>query len=114
MEIKRGDVFLVDPNPVVGAEQAGIRPALVIQIDKANAASPHTVLIPFTTRIREVKLPSHVMIPAGTGGLVEQSVLLCEQIRVIDKRRLVRKMGNVGEGYLRDVERAVKVILGLE
>ena len=114
MEIKRGDVFLVDLNPVVGAEQAGIRPALVIQIDKANAASPHTVIIPFTTRIREVKLPSHVRIPVGTGGLAEESILLCEQIRVIDKRRLVRKIGNVGEEYLKDVEKAIKVILGLE
>lgn len=114
MEIKRGDVFLVDLNPVVGAEQGGIRPALVIQIDKANAASPHTVIIPFTTRIREAKLPSHVRIPAGVGGLAEQSILLCEQIRVIDRRRLVRKIGNIGEEYLSQVQKAIKVILGLE
>lgn len=114
MELKRGDIFLVDLNPIVGAEQAGIRPALVIQIDKANAASPHTVIIPFTTRIREVKLPSHVRIPAGVGGLVEESILLCEQIRVIDKRRLVRKIGSIGEEYLREVCIAIKVILGLE
>ena len=60
MEIKRGDVFLVDLNPVVGAEQAGIRPALVIQIDKANAASPHTVIIPFTTFTYELKRIAHV------------------------------------------------------
>ena len=105
---------MVDLNPVVGAEQAGIRPALVIQIDKANAASPHTVIIPFTTRIREVKLPSHVRVPAGIGGLVEESILLCEQIRVIDKTRLVRKIGSVGEEYLRAVDTAIKVILGLE
>ena len=114
MEIKRGDVFLVDLNPVVGAEQAGIRPALVIQIDKANAVSPHTIIIPFTTRIREVKLPSHVRIPADIGGLAEESILLCEQIRVIDKRRLVHKIGSVEEEYLREVGVAIKVILGLE
>lgn len=114
MEIKRGDVFLVDLHPVVGAEQAGIRPALVIQIDKANAASPHTVIIPFTTRIREVKLPSHVRIPAGIGELAEESILLCEQIRVIDKRRLVHKIGSIGEEYLREVEIAIKVVLGPE
>ena len=114
MEIKRGDVFLVDLNPVVGAEQAGIRPALVIQINKANAASPHTIIIPFTTKIREVKLPSHVRIPAGIGGLAEESILLCEQVRVIDKRRLVHKMGSVEEEYLREVKIAIKVILGLE
>ena len=114
MEIKRGDVFLVDLNPVVGAEQAGIRPAPVIQIDKANTASPHTVIIPFTTRIREVKLPSHVRIPAGIAGLAEESILLCEQIRVIDKRRLVRKIGSVGEEHLRQIGVAIKVILGLD
>ena len=114
MEVKRGDVFLVDLNPVVGTEQAGIRPALVIQIDKANAASTHTIIIPLTTRIREAKLPSHVRIPAGVGGLAEQSVLLCEQIRVIDKRRLVRRTGNIEEEDLRKVGVALKLILGLE
>jgi mRNA interferase MazF len=114
VEIKRGDVFLVDLNPVVGAEQAGIRPALVIQIDKANTASPHTVIIPFTTRIRQVKLPSHVRIPAGIAGLAEESILLCEQIRVIDKRRLVRKIGSVDEEHLRQIGVAIKVILGLD
>ncbi len=114
MEVRRGDIFLVDLNPVVGTEQAGIRPALVIQIDKANAAGPHTIIIPFTTRIREVKLPSHVRIPAGVGGVAEQSVLLCEQIRVIDKSRLVRKTGNIEEEDLRKVGVALKLLLGLE
>jgi mRNA interferase MazF len=114
VEVRRGDIFLVDLNPVGGTEQAGIRPALVIQIDKANAASPHTIIIPFTTRIREVKLPCHVRIPAGVAGLTEQSVLLCEQIRVVDKRRLVRKIGSIGEEHLREVGIAIKVILGLE
>ena len=98
----------------MGAEQAGIRPALIIQVNKANAASPHTIIIPFTTRIREVMLPSHVRIPAGIGGLVEDSILLCEQIRVIDKRRLVRKIGSIGEDYLVEVSIAIKVVLDLE
>jgi len=114
VDIKRGDIFLVDLNPIVGAEQAGIRPALIIQVNKANAASPHTIIIPFTTRIREVMLPSHVRIPAGIGGLVEDSILLCEQIRVIDKRRLVRKIGSIGEDYLVEVSIAIKVVLDLE
>lgn len=114
MEVKRGDVFLVDLNPVIGTEQAGIRPALVMQIDRANIASPHTIIIPFTTRIRDTILPSHVKIRAGVGGLMEDSVLLCEQIRVIDKRRLVRRIGNIGEDDLSKVEVALKVILGLE
>jgi len=113
VEVSRGDIFLVDLNPVLGTEQAGIRPALVMQIDRANAVSPHTIIMPFTTKIREVKLPSHVKIPAGIGGLVEDSVLLCEQIRVIDKRRLISWKGNIEEDYLIEVATALKVILGL-
>lgn len=114
MELSRGDIFLVDLNPVVGTEQAGIRPALIIQIDRANVSSPHTIIIPFTTRIREAILPSHVKLLAGVGGLTEDSILLCEQIRVIDKRRLVRRIGNIGEEYLREVGVALRVILGLK
>ena len=113
MEVSRGDIFSVDLNPVIGTEQAGIRPALIMQINRANAVSPHTIIIPFTTRIREVKLPSHVKIPAGTGGLTDDSVLPCEQIRVIDKKRLIRWKGNIGEGYLKEVAAAIIVILGL-
>ena len=105
---------MVDLSPVVGTEQSGIRPALVIQIDRANLSSPHTITIPFTTRIRETILPCHVKIPAEVGGLAEDSVLLCEQIRVIDKRRLLRKIGNVGEENLMKVAVALKVVLGLE
>jgi len=114
MEVRRGDIFLVDLNPVVGTEQAGIRPALVVQIDKANAISPHTITIPLTTRIRDPILPSHVRIATGIGGLTEDSVLLCEQIRAIDKKRLVRRLGNIGEKNLEKVAEALKVILGLE
>jgi mRNA interferase MazF len=114
VEVRRGDIFLVDLNPVVGTEQAGIRPALVIQIDRANVSSPHTIIIPFTTRIKETVLPSHVKIPSEVGGLAEDSILLCEQIRVIDKRRLVRRIGNIGEENLGKVDTALKVILGLD
>jgi len=104
VEIKRGDVFLLDLSPVVGTEQSGIRPALIIQIDRANEKSPRTIIIPFTTKIREPILPSHVKIAAGIGGLTKDSVLLCEQIRVIDRKRLVRKLGNIGEENLLKVE----------
>ena len=67
--VVRGDVILCDLNPVLGTEQAGVRPALVVQIDRANIVSPHTIIVPFTTRIRRAVLPSHVLIPAGIGGL---------------------------------------------
>lgn len=114
MEVRRGDIYLVDLSPVVGAEQAGLRPALVIQVDQANAASPHTIIIPFTTKVREVKLPSHVRMPAGVGGLSEDSILLCEQIRVIDRGRLVRRLGSIGQEHLREVGTALVTVLGLK
>jgi mRNA interferase MazF len=64
----RGDVVLCDLNPVVGTEQAGIRPVVILQIDRANAVSPHTIIAPFTTKIRRALLPSHVFVPCGVGG----------------------------------------------
>ena len=111
--IVRGDVVLCDLNPVVGTEQAGVRPAVVFQIDRANAVSPHTIIAPFTTRIRRALLPSHVLIPAGTGGLSQDSVVLCEQIRVIDKRRIVRVLGHLDDAHMEEVARALHTILGL-
>ena len=85
--ISRGDVVLCDLNPVIGTEQAGVRPAVMLQTDRANAVSPHTIIAPFTAKIRQVLLPSHAFVPAGAGGLSQDSVLLCEQIRVVDKQR---------------------------
>jgi mRNA interferase MazF len=111
--VVRGDVILCDLNPVIGTEQAGVRPALVVQIDRANTASPHTIIAPFTTRIRRAVLPSHALIPAGVGGLTHDSVVLCEQIRVIDKRRIIRVLGHVDDTYMEEVARALRTILGL-
>jgi mRNA interferase MazF len=114
VEVKRGEIFLADLNPVMGTEQAGIRPVLVIQIDKANAVSPHTIIIPFTTKIRRAILPSHTEISKGVGGLTKDSVVLCEQIRVIDKKRLIKKLGDIGSKYLEEVADTLRIILGLE
>ena len=111
--IARGDVILCDLNPVVGTEQAGLRAALVIQIDRANTVSPHTIIAPFTTRIRRAMLPSHALIPAGIRGSTHDSVVLCEQIRVIDKRRIIRVLGHVEDTYMEEVARALRTILGL-
>lgn len=113
MEVTRGDIFLADLNPVVGTEQAGIRPVLIVQIDRANEVSPHTIMIPFTTKIREAILPSHAKIPKNIGGLKEDSVLLCEQIRVIDKRRLLKKLGTLDEDYMNRVAKSLRIILGI-
>jgi len=111
--ISRGDVVLCDLNPVVGTEQAGIRPVVVLQIDRANAASPHTIIAPFTTKIRRALLPSHAFVPAGIGGLSQDSVALCEQVRVVDKRRIIKIVGHLDEPYLEEIEKALRTILGL-
>ncbi len=113
VNVSRGNVILCDLNPVIGTEQSGIRPALVLQIDRANKVSPHTIIAPFTTRIKRTLLPSHVFIPANVGGLNADSVLLCEQIRVIDKHRIIRTLGHVGEMYMEEVHIALRTILGL-
>lgn len=108
-----GDVVLCDLNPVVGTEQAGIRPVVVVQIDRANTVSPHTIIAPFTSKIRRAILPSHVFITAGIGGLTQDSVVLCEQIRVIDKSRIIRVMGHLDDNYLDNLAIALCTILGL-
>lgn len=113
MDIKRGDIFLADLNPIIGTEQSGIRPVLIIQIDKANKASPHTIIIPFTSKIRKAVLPCHAKFKKGTGGLKEDSILLCEQIRVIDKQRLIRKLGSIDENHITKAINTLKIILGI-
>jgi len=111
--VARGDVVLCDLNPVVGTGQAGIRPVVVLQIDRANAASPHTIIAPFTTKIRKALLPSHVFVPAGVGGLNQDAVVLCEQIRVVDKQRIIKVLGHLDEPYLDALAKALRTILGL-
>lgn len=111
--VTRGTLLWCDLNPVVGTEQAGIRPVLVLQVDRANAASPHTIIAPFTTKIRRSLLPSHVFVPAGEGGLLQDSVLLCEQVRVIDKRRLGSVLGQLDDQRMAEVAQALGAILGL-
>ncbi len=111
--IARGDVVLCDLNPVIGTEQAGVRPVVVLQIDRANAVSPHTIIALFTTKIRRALLPSHVVVPAGVGGLTQDSVVLCEQIRVIDKRRIIKVLGHLDDPYMQQIAKALSAILGL-
>lgn len=112
-KLLRGDLVLCDLSPVIGTEQSGIRPVVVVQINQANAVSPHTIIVPLTTKIRQKLLPSHVFIPAGIGGLKEDSVLLAEQIRVIDKSRIVKVIGHLDEPYLEELAIALRTILDL-
>ena len=113
VEIKRGDIVLCDLNPVIGTEQAGIRPVVILQIDQANAVIPHTIIAPFTSKIRRALLPSHVFVPSGIGGLNQDSVILCEQIRAIDKSRIIRVIGHLDDNYLAQLALALCTILGL-
>ena len=113
MTVNRGDVVLCDLNPVIGTEQSGIRPVVILQIDRANAVSPHTIIAPLTTKIRRALLPSHVFVLAGVGGLSQDSVLLCEQVRVIDKRRIIKVLGHLDDFYMEEIAKALRTILGL-
>jgi mRNA interferase MazF len=114
VEIMRGDVILCDLNPVIGTEQAGIRPVVVLQIDQANAVSPHTIIAPFTSKIRRALLPSHVFVSLGVAGLNQDSVILCEQIRAIDKSRIIRVIGHLDHDYIEQLALALCTILGLQ
>jgi len=97
----------------MGSEQAGIRPVVILQIDRANNFSPHTIIAPLTTKIRRALLPSHVHVPADVGGLSQDSVVLCEQIQVIDKCRVIKILGHLDNSYMEKVAKALCIILGL-
>jgi mRNA interferase MazF len=86
---------------------------LVVQTDRANPHSPHTIIVPFTTKIRRKALPSHVLVPAGEGGLTQDSVALCEQIRVIDHDRLMSLLGALPTPRMQEVDDALRAILEL-
>ncbi|MBL1210818.1 type II toxin-antitoxin system PemK/MazF family toxin [Geminocystis sp. GBBB08] len=106
VDLRRGDIVLCDLNPVKGTEQAGIRPVIIVQIDQANKVSPHTIIVPLTSKIRTIILASHVFVPANTGGLKEDSVILCEQIRVIDKSRINKIIGHLEDDFILKLEQA--------
>lgn len=113
MAVKRGEVWRADLAPTRGSEQSGVRPVLVVQTDRANASSPHTVIVPFTTRIRQRLLPSHAFVPAGDGGLTQDSVALCEQIRAVDVGRLLSRLGQLTVERMSAVDAALRAILEL-
>ncbi len=113
MAVTRGEVWRADLSPTRGTEQSGVRPVLVVQTDRANAHSPHTIVVPFTTRIRQRLLPSHILVPAGEGGLIQESVALCEQIRVLDAGRLMAQLGTLSAARMKEIGDALRIILDL-
>ncbi|MFW6006595.1 MAG: type II toxin-antitoxin system PemK/MazF family toxin [Bacillota bacterium] len=113
MNIKRGDVYYADLNPVVGSEQGGVRPVLIIQNNIGNKYSPTVIIAAITSKIDKGKLPTHVEITTDNSSLEKDSVILLEQIRTIDKKRLQRKVTHLTEDTLRKVNKAIEISLGL-
>ena len=111
--VKRGDIFYADLSPVVGSEQGGIRPVLVVQNDVGNKYSPTVIAAAITSRINKAKLPTHIEIEAAQYGLQKDSVVLLEQIRTIDKKRLREKIGRLDEIQMVKVNDAISVSFGL-
>ncbi len=113
MVIKKGDIFFADLSPVVGSEQGGLRPVLIIQNDVGNKYSPTVIISAITSQINKAKLPTHVEIGALGNGLNKDSVVLLEQVRTVDKKRLKEKIGHVSEDTLDKVHNALSISLGL-
>jgi len=111
--VKRGDVYFADLSPVVGSEQGGIRPVLIIQNDIGNRFSPTVVVAAITAQIQKAKLPTHVEIDAKTYGFERNSVILLEQIRTIDKQRLTDKITGLDDELMHKVNEAIQISLGL-
>ncbi|MBQ0010833.1 MAG: type II toxin-antitoxin system PemK/MazF family toxin [Ruminococcus sp.] len=114
MIVKRGDIFYADLSPVVGSEQGGLRPVLIVQNDIGNRYSPTVIAAAITSKLDKTKLPTHIDIAADGVGLSRDSVVLLEQIRTIDKKRLREKMGHLDDGMMNRVDGAITVSFGLD
>nr|WP_272947400.1 type II toxin-antitoxin system PemK/MazF family toxin [Tepidanaerobacter syntrophicus] len=112
--VRRGEIFYADLNPVVGSEQGGIRPVLIVQNDVGNKYSPTVIIAAITSQIDKAKLPTHVELPSKDYGLEKDSVILLEQLRTIDKRRLKQKITILDQEIMKKVDKALKVSLGLD
>ena len=112
--VKRGDIYYADLSPVVGSEQGGIRPVLVIQNDVGNKYSPTVIAAAITSKINKAKMPTHIELSANEYGLNKDSVILLEQIRTIDKRRLREKIGKLDELMMKSVDKALFISFGIE
>ena len=113
LNVKRGDIYYADLSPVVGSEQGGMRPVLIIQNDVGNKYSPTVIAAAITSRMGKTKLPTHIDVYAARAGLSRDSVVLLEQLRTLDKRRLKEKMGHLDEEIMGEIDNAIAVSLGL-
>ncbi len=113
MTIKRGDIFYADLSPVVGSEQGGVRPVLIVQNDVGNKYSPTVIAAAITSQQAKNSLPTHIHINAAGCGLAKDSIVLLEQVRTLDKRRLKEKMGALDQNSMMNVNEALSVSFGL-
>jgi hypothetical protein len=114
LSIKKGDLYFADLSPVMGSEQGGVRPVLVVQNDVGNKFSPTIIVAAITSRKNKADLPTHVAIEAGGNGLSKNSIVLMEQLRTIDKKRLKERIGTIDKTRLPEVNEALSVSLGIE
>ena len=114
MIVKRGDIFYADLSPVIGSEQGGTRPVLVVQNDIGNRYSPTVIVAAITSQINKAKLPTHIEISAEEYGLAKDSVILLEQIRTIDKKRLREKIDHLSDELMEKVDNSLGISFGLE
>jgi len=112
--VKRGEIYYADLSPVVGSEQGGVRPVLIVQNDVGNSHSPTVIAAAITSRQDKSKLPTHIGINASTCGLSKDSVVLLEQIRTIDKKRLKERMGELDTPSMNQVNNALSISFGLD
>jgi len=113
MSIKRGEIYYADLSPVIGSEQGGTRPVLIVQNDIGNQYSPTTIVAAITSQVSKAKLPTHVELERETCGLEKDSVVLAEQVRTIDKRRLKEKVSTLSEDIMEKIDQALEISLGL-
>ena len=111
--VKRGEIYYADLSPVVGSEQGGVRPVLIVQNDTGNRHSPTVIAAAITSQLGKAKLPTHIELAAERCGLPKDSVILLEQIRTLDKRRLRERMGKVDSAVMEQVDAAIAVSFGL-
>ena len=112
-EVRRGDIYYADLSPVVGSEQGGVRPVLIVQNDVGNRHSPTVIAAAITSQTGKARLPTHIEFAAGSYGLPKDSVVLLEQIRTLDKKRLREHMGRLDSTLMKQVDSAIAVSFGL-
>lgn len=113
MTVKRGDIYYADLSPVVGSEQGGIRPVLIVQNDVGNKYSPTVIAAAITSKREKNKLPTHIELNADNCGLTRDSIVLLEQIRTIDKRRLKERTGKLDDSSMNQIDHALSISFGL-